>query len=162
LYPSVDVYQAQLRALEAARNANPKAADARFLLGYHYLTCGYADQAVTEFRRTLELQPRDPVASSLVATLSPRDEKEEKAPAREAPPAGPPDSIVASWTAPGKGKGKYSMDLRKDGSFTWGFMRGTKKQEVEGVYTLEDNVLAMEPDSGGTMLAELSVKGPDS
>ena len=54
------------------------------------------------------------------------------------------------------------MSLRKDGSFSWGFKRGTRKQDVKGVYTLEDNVLAMEPDGGGVMLAELTVKDPDT
>jgi hypothetical protein len=32
---------------------------------------------------------------------------------------------------------------------------------VKGVYTLEGNVLAMEPDSGGVLLAELTAKGSD-
>jgi hypothetical protein len=30
------------------------------------------------------------------------------------------------------------------------------------VHALEGNVLAMEPDSGGVMLAELTPKGPDT
>ena len=53
------------------------------------------------------------------------------------------------------------MNLRKDGTFTWAFARGSRKQEAKGVYTLEGNVLAMEPDSGGVLLAELTVKGAD-
>jgi hypothetical protein len=162
LYPSVDVYTSQLRALEAARGKNPRAADLRFLLGYHYLTCGYSDQALSEFRRTLELQQKDLVAKALVSTLSPRADQPAQVPTGEAPKAVPPDRIVASWTAAGKGKANYSMGLRKDGSFTWGFAHGARKQEVKGVYTLEGNVLAMEPDSGGIMLAELTVKEPDT
>jgi tetratricopeptide (TPR) repeat protein len=162
LYPNVDVYTSQLRALEAARDKNPKAAEVRFLLGYHYLTCGYSDKALSEFRRTLELQPNDPVASSLAATLSPRDDRPAQAPAEAPPKAVPPDSIVASWTAGSKGKPTYSMVLSKDGSFKWGFTRGTRKEEVKGVYTVEDNVLAMEPDSGGVMLAEIAIKEPDT
>src|SRR5262249_5234636 len=161
LYPSIDVYKSQLRALESARDKNPKAADLRFLLGYHYLTCGYADQALSEFRRASELQPKDRVATALVAALSPRDVKPAQAPAGEAPKAVPSDSIVADWTA-GKGTAKYSMSLCKDGGFTWAFKSGTRKQEVKGVYTLEDNILAMEPDSGGVMLAELTAKQPDT
>jgi Flp pilus assembly protein TadD len=165
LYPSTDVYTQQLRALEAARDKAPKAADLRFLLGYHYLTCGYNDQALTEFRRTLELQPNDAVAASLVATLSPRDaQAAQAAPAEPAATAKavPPDSVVGNWTAAGKDKSKYSMSLRKDGSFTWGFTKGKRKQEVKGVHTVEDNVLAMEPDSGGVLLAELTLKDPDT
>jgi tetratricopeptide (TPR) repeat protein len=165
LYPSTDVYTQQLRALEAARDKASKAADLRFLLGYHYITCGYNDQALTEFRRAVELQPNDSVAASLVATLSPRDAQ--AAPTAQAAPAAtakavPPDSVVGNWKAAGKDKSKYSMSLRKDGSFTWGFTKGKRKQEVKGVHTVEDNVLAMEPDSGGVLLAELTLKDPDT
>jgi hypothetical protein len=49
------------------------------------------------------------------------------------------------------------MSLTKDGNFTWSFARGKRKDEVKGVYALEGNVLAMEPETGGTMLAELKV-----
>ena len=54
------------------------------------------------------------------------------------------------------------MSLQKDGTFTWSFSRGSRKQEVKGIYTLEGNVLGMEPDGGGVMLAELTVKGPEA
>ena len=48
------------------------------------------------------------------------------------------------------------MSLNKDGTFTWSFNRGSRKQKVKGVYTMEGNVLAMEPESGGVMLAEIT------
>lgn len=51
------------------------------------------------------------------------------------------------------------MTLREDGTFTWVFERGVRTQKADGVYTVEGNVLAMEPDSGGTMLAELTMEG---
>jgi tetratricopeptide (TPR) repeat protein len=162
LYPSTDVYTEQLRALEAARNKDQKAADLHFLLGYHYLTCGFPDEALNELRRTAELLPNDSVAAALVATLSPREAQPAQPTAGAAPQAVPADSVLAGWTAAGKGKEKYSMDLRKDGSFTWGFTRGARKQEVKGVYTVEGNVLAMEPDTGGVLLAELTVKDPET
>jgi tetratricopeptide (TPR) repeat protein len=162
LYPSTDVYTSQLRALETAREKSPKSADLRFLLGYHYLACGYLDQAVSEFQRTVELQPKDPVARSLLATLAPRDLEAAQAPPQDAAKAVPADSVIANWSGESSGKAKYSMNLRKDGTFTWGFTQGTRKQEVKGVYTVEGNVLAMEPDTGGVLLAELSAKAPDT
>jgi tetratricopeptide (TPR) repeat protein len=161
LYSDLDIYTAHLRALEAARNNDPKAADVRFLLGYHYLTCGYPDEAAAEFRRAAELRPKDTVAASLAATLSPRDSQPAQAPAGAAPKPVPADNVAGTWTAAGRGTAKYSMSLQKDGTFTWGFSRGSRKQEVKGVYTLEGNVLAMEPDGGGVLLAELEVKEPD-
>jgi tetratricopeptide (TPR) repeat protein len=162
LYPSVDTYTYQLRDLEGARDKNPRAADLHFLAGYHYLTCGYPEQALTEFRRTLELEPKDVVASSLVATLSPRDEAPAQEATAAAPKAVPPDQITGDWTASTKGTAKYSMNLGKDGSFTWEFTRGVRSQKMKGVYTVEGNILAMEPDSGGVLLAELAVKEPEA
>jgi tetratricopeptide (TPR) repeat protein len=162
LYPSTDAYTAQLRALETARDKDPKAADIHFLLGYHYLTCGHTDPAVREFRRASELRPKDTVAAALVATLSPRYDQIDQAPAGPAPKPVPADDVAGAWTASGPGTAKYAMNLQKDGTFAWGFARGSRKQEVKGVYTLEGNVLAMEPDTGGVLLAELAVKGADT
>jgi hypothetical protein len=54
------------------------------------------------------------------------------------------------------------MDLLKDGAFTWSFGRGSRKQQAKGVYTIEGNVLAMEPDTGGILLAELTAKASDN
>jgi tetratricopeptide (TPR) repeat protein len=162
LYATMETYTSQLRALEAARNKELKRADLRFLCGYHYLTLGYPTQALDEFRRAAELQPKDPVAAALVATLSPRDAKSATAPAAAAPKAVPADDVVGKWTAAGPGSAKYFMTLGKDGTFTWSFARGSRKQEVKGVYTLEGNVLGMEPDGGGVLLAELTAKGTDA
>jgi tetratricopeptide (TPR) repeat protein len=161
LYPNVDIYTNQLRALEAARDKNPRAAELYFLLGYHYLTCGHAEQALDSFRRALAIQPKDGVTAALVATLSPREAQPAQPAAGPAPTPVPPDSVVGTWTAAGRGSASYTMTLRKDGTFSWAFQKGARKQDAKGVYTVEGNVLAMEPDTGGVMLAELTVKGPD-
>jgi len=162
LYPDMATYTAHLRALEAARDKDPKSADVRFLLGYHYLTCGYPEEARGEFRRAAELQPKDAVAAALAATLAPRDAQASPTPAETSVPKEVPgDSIVGTWVASGKGNSSYNMSLAKDGTFTWSFSRGARKQEVKGVYSVEGNVLAMEPDTGGVLLAELTAKGTD-
>jgi tetratricopeptide (TPR) repeat protein len=162
LYPSGEVYTNQLRALEAAREKDPKAADLNFLLGYHYLSCGHNDAALTMFKWAAKLQPNDAVAASLVATLSPRDAQPSAPIATEAPKPVPTDVVVGNWTASGAGSGSYAMNLKKDGTFTWAFGRGKRKQEAKGVYAVEGNVLAMEPDTGGVLLAELTPKGQDN
>jgi tetratricopeptide (TPR) repeat protein len=166
LYSNVDTYTTQFRALEDYCRANSKAADAHFLLGYHYLTTGASDAALVQFRRVSEMQPKDSVSASLVRSLSPRDAAAKpaataRAGQSEAKPV-PPDAIVGSWTATGKGSSKYSMVLDKEGTFSWSYSRGDRKEEVKGVYTVEGNVLAMETDGGGTMLAELTAKAQDN
>jgi tetratricopeptide (TPR) repeat protein len=162
LYPNIDIYKSQLRALETASDNDPKSAALQFLLGYHYLTCGHEENALKAFRRAAELQPKDSVSASLNATLSPRDAQPSKPPAGPKPKDVPLDSIIGNWTATAKGAAKYTMSLNKDGSFSWGFTSGKRKEQVKGVHTVEGNVLAMEPDTGGVMLAELTVKDPDT
>jgi hypothetical protein len=158
----VDTYTDQLPNLEAHIEKNQRSADLLFLTGYHYLACGHPDTALREFRRAQELQPKDGVAAFMVATLAPREATASPPPAQEAGPKSlPSESLVGAWTASGSGTARYSMNLQKDGTFTWSFSRGSRKQEVKGLYTIEGNVLAMEPDSGGIMLAELTAKGAD-
>lgn len=158
IYSDIDVYTTHLRALEAACKKYPKSADRRFLIGYHYLTLGYTEEALAQFKKVVQLQPKDPVAVSLVATLSPRDAKPKEEAPGPAPKAVPAKQVVGTWTAAGERTAKYTMDLQKDGTFKWSFTRGSRKQEVKGVYSVEGNVLAMEPDGGGVMLAELTAK----
>src|SRR5262249_50746412 len=100
------------------------------------------------------------VSAQLVASLSPRDEKAAAPSEVPAPAAVPPNEVVGDWSAAGQGS-SYSMNLAKDGTFKWAFTKGARKQEAKGVYTIEGNVLAMEPDSGGVLLAELTAKGQD-
>ena len=45
--------------------------------------------------------------------------------------------------------------LSPDKSFRWVYRSGKTSQEVKGAYAVNGNVLAMEPDAGGTMLAEI-------
>jgi tetratricopeptide (TPR) repeat protein len=161
LYPDVDTYTKQLRALETATGENPKA-ELYFLSGYHYLTCGYPETALKMFQQAVKLQPGDAVAAALVATLSLRDAKPAKEADKAAPPVVPSEKIVGAWTAAGKDKSKFSMNLRKDGTFTWDYTKGARKKGVKGVYTVEGNVLAMEPEKGGVLLAELTAQGPDT
>ncbi|MBL8850090.1 MAG: tetratricopeptide repeat protein [Planctomycetaceae bacterium] len=71
LYPNVETYTTQLRALEAYAVAHPESADARFLLGYQYMTEGYNDAAARQFQKAATLQPEDTLASQIVKSLTP-------------------------------------------------------------------------------------------
>src|SRR5262249_36565358 len=145
LYPSHDVYKYQLLLLESAADKNPMAADLRFLLGYHYLTCCHLEDAAKMFRRVVELQPNDAVAAALLTSVSPSEFQAAVPGAERVPDQVPAEKIVGSWTATGAKGSTYAMTLAKDGTFTWAFSRGARKQQAKGVYTVEGNVLAMEP-----------------
>src|ERR1043166_3343016 len=50
LYPNVDAYTKQLRALEGYVKLNPQVSDARFVLAYHYMTMGSRDAAAKQYQ----------------------------------------------------------------------------------------------------------------
>ncbi|HET9396092.1 MAG TPA: hypothetical protein VFO36_08550, partial [Nitrospiraceae bacterium] len=51
---------------------------------------------------------------------------------------------------------KFELKLTDQSTFSWSFDDGGKKTTVEGVFAIEGNTLAMEPDAGGQMAAELT------
>ena len=69
MYSSVAVYTEQLRALEAFTKANPQDAASRFLLAYHYMSCGHADAATRQLEQVVKLMPNDRVAADLLKML---------------------------------------------------------------------------------------------
>lgn len=159
LYPNVDTYTKQLRALEAYVKANPDAADARFVLAYHYMTGGNKDAAAAQYKKHYERTPQDTVIKELLlltggseAIGAPTTPDAPMTPAVKINPA----EVVGKWSAANQSGAKFVLDLGQDGSFTWTYSQNGKSQAVKGVYALDGNVLAMEPETGGTMVAEIT------
>ena len=166
LYPSVDAYTQQLRALEDFAKANPKSADAHFLLGYHYLTGTHADAALKQFKLAQTQLPDDKLLAQLVGMTTPADESKKPDTATPPEPAAVPpekvlsaEKLVGTWKASSQGA-TFLLDLAKDGSFVWTYSRGKDKQSVKGVFAVDQNNLALEPDAGGTMLSEVDLSNP--
>ena len=65
-YPDMDVYTQQLRALEQYIDAHPDQPDVRFLLAYHYLTCGHTDAAAQQLKAVVQLNPKDQLSAQLL------------------------------------------------------------------------------------------------
>ena len=160
LYPDVETYTKHLRALEAVVKKNPLAFDARFVLAYHYLTTGNKSAAANQFKRIYAQRPDDRLVKELLLMTGGAEAAGiEPAAVPSAPseaPAVPATDLVGKWTATGEGKSTFRMDLTKEGNFSWTYTRGGKSEEVKGVYAVDGNVLAMEPESGGQMLAEVT------
>lgn len=167
LYPSVDVYTQQLRRLEEYTKVHPKAADACFLLAYHYLTCNYKDAAHAKFLKVVELQPTDTIAADYARMTQPSTPIKADTPVPQPPPVTsiPPDKLltekdlIGKWKANGGNGTAFVLELTEKGEFYWSFTQGKTSQKIKGAYALDKNTLAMEPDSGGTMLADLIKQG---
>ena len=125
LYPNVDVYEQQLRALESYRNDNFDVGAPHFLLAYHYMLAGHNEPAADELREVVRLQPGDQLAAQLLKGLttpaSPRRIRAMLAggpepSASEGPalmPAAPVElaSIVGHWKASRPDGSKFSLNL---------------------------------------------------
>jgi tetratricopeptide (TPR) repeat protein len=168
LYGSADRYTEQLRALEAFARQNPKSSDAHFLLGYHYLTGTHPEAANKEFELAAEILPNDPLLPQLVKmTTPPGDAGKGAGPLPEIDPAGVPsadaltiDKVAGTWNASSNGS-TFQMELANDGHFVWTFTKDGKPQTLKGAYAVNKDSLALEPDAGGTMLAQVSFVNPD-
>ena len=68
LYPVVQNYTDQLRALEKARNEKPSDPALRFLLGFHYYYLGYPAQATRELEKEFSCATRR-VSRKLLSTI---------------------------------------------------------------------------------------------
>ena len=161
LYPDVDTYTSQLRALEAYCNANPRAASARFVLASLYLTQGSTGAAVTRFREVVELQPQDKLSAQLVAAL----DSSNKTPAQgqpttavaantgpsDTPPANPtpapgqenneppplpsgpvPTNLVGSWTSSPSKNVSITLTIGADKNFSWKVVENGQAREFKG------------------------------
>ncbi len=162
LYPNVDTYTQQLRALEAYRRANPMSAEARFVLAYHYLTGGHADAAVTELKEVVKLQPSDQLSAQLIKTLSPPVETEPApapAPAEATAAATPIEAarLVGDWKATQPDGSIVALTITSDSKFSWKFTQNKKPQEISGTSTVADNMLILKPADGPPLVGTIAL-----
>jgi tetratricopeptide (TPR) repeat protein len=179
-YASSKVYERQLRALEAHRNANPEDAAARFVLAYHYLVCDFPDAAAKELRKIVALQPGDQVAARILESLDssetpiPPAPPEVQAPPPEAPaqqPQGgqeaadaqsPQTDLVGKWRAKRADGAVFDVQIGENGEFQWAVVAADGKEtKLAGRSSVSDNLLILESESQGAMIGRVESLGPD-
>jgi len=157
LYTSTDTYTAQLRALEDYVNQNPKAAFGHFLLAYHYITCGYHDEAVAELQTTLQLEPSDLVASNLLGMLDPPEPSEAAEPDPADSPAIEASQLFGSWKARSNSTVSITLQLADDGKFQWVVRQNDEvTTTLAGEYSLADDKLMLQPHEGGPLVGTVT------
>ncbi len=158
LYPNVDVYTQQLRALEQYARSHPAAPDVRFLLAYHYLTCGYTDAAVERLKEVTRLNPRDQLSAQLLTSLSATDTAEQSESSQPAALTKPADasSLVGNWTATRADGATIKLALAGDGKFTWALDQNGKPQQFSGTYTVADNLLVLKQGDHPMMVGQVA------
>ena len=158
LYANVDTYTAQLRALERYVDQKPDSGDARFVLAYHYLSTGAKDAAIEQLREVVRLVPKDQVAAQMLEMFTPSASTKKTDPKGSATTL-KAENMVGTWKASGADGARFELTLKAGGEFEWKFVRGAKTQVSKGVYAFQGDMLAMEPESGGTMLAQITPQG---
>ena len=149
-------YIEQLRALESHIRSNPNEADARFLIAYHYITLGHKDSAVKQLQLVVDLEPKDTVASDLIVLLGGTVSKSTTSQPEVAFTKASEEELIGQWRAD-RGDSSFKLELDEAGEFTWTYKeQGGDAQTIKGVFAVKDGLLAMEPDSGGVMLADVS------
>lgn len=156
-YPSVDVYTNQLRALEQYRNENLNQPEARFLLAYHYMSCGYNDSAVTELKEAVKLSPKDQLSAQLLAGLS-SENVTTPPPTLPELPAKPVEAAAmpGTWEASRSDGSTITLNLINDGTYTWKYTRQGTSQEFSGGYTVADNLLIFKQNGDPTMIGQVT------
>ncbi len=182
-YPDSDAYTQQLRTLEQYIGAHPDQSDARFVLAYQYLTCGYTDQAVTQLQDVVQLNPRDQLSAQLLASLTnpqtamPDDQDQTGAPSQTAgaPPAPPGASpaeptapsapaapvnsadLAGRWTATRPDGGTVTLNLGGDSKYDWNFTANGQTHNFGGNYSVADNLLILKQGDTPSMVGQVTM-----
>ena len=143
-YSDANLYTEQLRALEAYVKANPKSAQARFLLAYHYITQGHGEAAAGQLKDVVALQPNDTLSAQLLGKLQPAGTASVTP---QAPPQTQPFDAVkltGNWAAQGPRNAKVTLSIKDGGGFTWAVaLPGKPPTTITGTSTVADDVLRL-------------------
>jgi hypothetical protein len=148
------------------------AAEAHFLLAYHYMICNHNAAAANQLQIAVRLMPSDRLAGELLKMVQgPRGQT--PSPAAEPPDAGaagpdvpgpeaaaeapqpPPldkDLLPGTWSATRDDGSKFRLTMTDDGKFTWKYAPPKQKgEEFGGTYTVDGPVLVLERQGGGAL-----------
>ena len=159
LYGDTNDYTDHLRALEQHIRSDSRATDARFLLSYHYVALGHNDSAIKQLQLVVNAEPKDTVAADLLRILGGKVPSTAEPASTPAVPDGPKPTeaeLLGSWKSNRQDGAAFELTLKESGEFTWAYTEDGQTQQIQGVFIVDDGILAMEPDSGGVMLADVT------
>lgn len=158
LYPNADIYTGQLRNLENFCNANPGAANARFVLAYHYLTAGYSEAAAEMYRQVLTTNPRDTLSAQLLGTLTGvayNPNGQQTVDLRPINQSVDIRYLIGNWRATRMDGSQFNLSLDRDGTYDWQFSQGGRTQQFNGTYTIADSVLVLQQNGQPAMVGQV-------
>jgi tetratricopeptide (TPR) repeat protein len=165
LYDTVDRYTGQFRKLEAYVLSQQEAADAHFLLGYHYMVGGHLEDAYAMFDRVHELQPRDTVANQLrdlVGDSIPTDEPlleetggTEMVEVKRAPVE--KTTLQGIWIAT-SGDGKsITLSMTDLGTFSWSYEGAAAGEVLKGDWSVDEDGFLVLADEDVQLVGDITL-----
>jgi thioredoxin-like negative regulator of GroEL len=173
LYPSVDVFTAQQRALEDYCKANPQSATGRFLLAYDYITEGFLDEARNLLKQVVALKPGDTLSAKLLEQVEAAAQNKAGTPSAQPPPVpvsatAPTNTAVpagatifGSWKAEPSPDTSIVLTLEQGGAYTWQVTQKGQTQQFAGVSTFGGGVLTLAQDNGTVLVGRVNWTDPE-
>lgn len=160
-YHSSATYEEQLRKLEAHVQSTPDKADGHFLLGYHYMVCGHMEKSLSEFEKTVRLQPADSIARQLrdLTKNSIPDSGDTNITPEVAPAPVPLDKLVGTWVSDRGKDGKVTFTMKETGDYSWSFMNAGKSTDLKGTYGLNEKGLLVLTSDDSQMVSAVTLEG---
>lgn len=157
LYPDVDTYTAQLRALEAFATSHPDSAPGRFVLAYQYLTQGHSDAAVEVLKQVVALKPGDALSAKLLRQLEPPPTATATAATAPAADTTPPQgaTVVGTWNAKPAADTSIVLTVQPGGAFTWSVTQKGQDRQFGGSSTYGDGILTLVQDKGPALVGRV-------
>jgi len=159
-YNGSETYNEQLRKLEAYVKGAPDKADARFLLGYHYMVCGHMEKSNEQFAKACELQPADTISRQLrdltKSSIPDGGDSEAEPPVKPAPV--PADQLVGTWVCDRGADGKVTFTMTQEGDYTWTFMNNDQPSEMKGTYGLNEKDLLVLTTEDSQLVSAIEMK----
>lgn len=159
-YNGSEPYGDQLRRLESYVQNAPDQADARFLLGYHYMVCGHMEKSYGQFATAAELQPADSISRQLrdlTKSSIPDGGESETGPSIKPEPV-PLDQLAGIWVSDRGQDGKVTFTMTEAGDYSWTFMNGENSSELKGTYGLNDMDLLVLTSDDVQMVSIIEMK----
>jgi len=161
LYPNVDTYTRQLRALEDFVKDHDDNAAGHFVLAYHYLVAGHQDAAQRHLQDVVELEPGDRVAKQLLHGLEKREAPSEDLPppAAERASTDAETDLMGQWVAERDRDSAFELSLDESGEFTWIAGKGDDRTKMTGQFELSGQTLVLEGEKGEKLAGHLTSEG---
>jgi tetratricopeptide (TPR) repeat protein len=173
LYGNRDTYTRQLRLLEDYAEEDPRAPAARFVLAYHYLTTGYADEATGQWARVLALRPNDALSAGLIRELQPlrasnRDHvsrtpmiSDSSGGAAGSAPAGKPGRLIGTWIARPAADTTITLVFQPRRRIVWKVRQQGRDREFAGFAIYQQRTLTISQDQDNSLVGTVHWQDED-